>query len=46
MKKDELKKEETNIQIEKETEKVNNETQNKSKIKKKRTINGISIWRI
>ena len=46
MKKEEIKDEEINIAIEKNQHEENNETQNQPKVKKKRTINGISIWRI
>ena len=45
-KKEEIKDEEINIAIEKNQHEENNETQNQPKVKKKRTINGISIWRI
>lgn len=46
MKKEKIKDEEINKPIEKNQHEENNETQNQSKEKKKRTINGISIWRI
>ncbi len=46
MKKEEIKNEEINRPIEKNQHEENNETQNQPKLKKKRTINGISIWRI
>ena len=45
MKKEKIKDEEINKPIEKNQHEENNETQNQSKEKKKRTINGISIWR-
>ena len=46
MKKEEIKNEEINRPIEKNQHEENNETQNQPKVKKKRTNNGISIWRI
>ena len=46
MKKEEIKDEEINVPVEKNQCEENNETQNQPKVKKKRTINGISIWRI
>ena len=46
IKNEEIKDEEINTPIEKNQHEENNETQNQPKLKKKRTINGISIWRI
>lgn len=46
IKKEEIKNEEINKPIEKNQHEENNETQNQPKVKKKRTINGISFWRI
>ena len=46
MKKEEIKNEEINKPIEEHQYEENDEPQNQTKIKKKRTINGISVWRI
>ena len=46
MKKEEIKDEEINVPVEKNQCEENNETQSQPKVKKKRTINEISIWRI
>ena len=45
-KKEEIKDEEINVPVEKNQCEENNETQSQPKVKKKRTINEISIWRI
>ena len=41
-----IKNEEQNMSVENYQHEENNKTQNQPKVKKKRTINGISIWRI
>ena len=46
IKNDVIKNEEKNISVENYQHEENNKTQNQPKVKKKRTINGISIWRI
>ena len=45
-KNDVIKNEEQNMSVENNQHEENNKTQNQPKVKKKRTINGISIWRI
>ena len=46
IKNDVIKNEEQNMSVENYQHEENNKTQNQPKVKKKRTINGISIWRI
>ena len=46
IKNDVIKNEEQNMSVENNQHEENNKTQNQPKVKKKRTINGISIWRI
>ena len=46
MKKEEIKNEEKNMVVEENHHEENHETKKQKSVKKKRTINGISIWRI